>query len=138
MSNLISTINSNFSYNKTAATLRGFHYQKKPFSEAKIVSCLKGKIFLVLLNINKNSKHYLKYVKFILKENDNTSVLISKDCATAFLTLKSKTLVLYYMSDFYKKNESIGIRYNDPKLKVKWPIKPKVISQRDKKFMNLE
>ena len=129
---------TNFSYNKKMATLRGFHYQKKPFSEAKIVSCLKGKLLLVLLNVNKSSKNYLKYIKFVLKENDNTSILISKECATAFLTLKKNTLVLYYMSDIYKKNKGIGIRYNDPKLNLKWPVKPKIISVRDNNFTNLQ
>ena len=57
---------------------------------------------------------------------------------TAFLTLKKNTLVLYYMSDIYKKNKGIGIRYNDPKLNLKWPVKPKIISVRDNNFTNLQ
>ena len=128
---------TNFSFNKSIATLRGFHYQKKPYSESKIISCVKGKLLLVLLNVNTKSKDYLKHAKFILEESDNKSVLISNECATAFLTLKKNTLALYYMSDFYKKDKGTGIRFNDPKLNIKWPIKPKIISARDKNFLNL-
>ena len=125
---------SNLSYNEKKLTLRGFHFQKPPYSENKIISCLKGKLFLVLLNLDKNSSTYLDHITFVLGENLNKSILVSKRCATAFLTLKSNTLVSYYMSTYYKKNTSSGINYEDPKLKVKWPKKPKVISEKDASF----
>ena len=128
---------TNFSFNKSKGTLRGFHYQQHPYSEAKIVTCIKGQLLIVLLDINKKSNSYLKHLKFKLSEKDNYSILISKNCATAFITLKKNTLVLYYMSDYYKPNKSLGIRYDDPKLKIKWPSKPRVISKRDKNFQNL-
>ena len=128
---------TNFSFNKKKLTLRGFHFQKSPFSESKIITCVKGKILLVIININEKSKNYLKHIKINLSDNINKSVLISKDCATAFLTLEPDTLVLYYMSAFYKKNKGMGIRYNDPKLNIKWPNKPKIISDRDIKFENI-
>jgi len=128
---------TNFSFNKKRLTLRGFHYQKFPFSESKIITCVKGKILLVVININKESQNYLKHIKFNLSDNINKSVLISKDCATAFLTLEPETLVLYYMSTYYKKDKGKGICYNDPKLNIKWPNKPKIISSRDIKFKNI-
>ena len=128
---------TNFSFNKSRFTLRGFHYQVRPFSEDKIITCVKGEIFVVLININKKSKHYLKHLKIRLDEKLNKSLLISKNCAAAFLTLKKNTLVFYYMSNFYKKRKDLGIRYNDPKLKINWPYKPKVISNRDKNFKDL-
>ena len=59
-----------------------------PYSEDKIISCLKGKILLVLIDLNKKSPTYLKHIKIIISENLNKSVLVSKKCATAFLTLK--------------------------------------------------
>ena len=128
---------TNFSFNKSKYTLRGFHFQKKPHQEDKLIYCLKGEVLLVILNINKRSKNYLKHFKIRISERVNKSILISKDYATAFLTLKKNTLIFYYMSNFYKKNKSIGIRYNDPKLKIKWPHLPKVISKKDAKLKDL-
>ena len=129
---------TNLSFNKKNLTLRGFHYQRPPYSEDKIISCLKGKILLVLIDLNKKSPTYLKHIKIILSENLNKSVFVSKKCATAFLTLKTDTLVSYYMSTYYKKNKGYGINYNDPKLKIKWIKKPKVISKRDENFSYLQ
>ncbi len=125
---------TNLSFNLKKLTLRGFHFQKSPNSEDKIISCLKGKLLLVLLDLNKKSPTYLNHIKIILSENLNKSVIVSKQCATAFLTLKSNTLVSYYMSTYYKKNKGYGINYKDPKLKIKWTKKPKVISKRDANF----
>jgi dTDP-4-dehydrorhamnose 3,5-epimerase len=129
---------SNFSFNKKKLTMRGFHYQKAQYSEKKIITCVKGKALLVIVNIDKKSPNYMKNLKFKLNSNLNRSVLISNDCATAFLTLETQTLIHYYMSNYFKKNQSLGIRYDDPKLKIKWPIKPKIISKRDLGFKFLQ
>ena len=128
---------TNFSYNEKKLTLRGFHYQNYPYSENKVVTCVNGKILLVLVNIDKKSKNYLKHIKISLSSKMNKSVIVSKNCATAFLTLEPKTLVLYYMSNNYKGNKGRGIRYNDPKLKIKWPKKVKIISKKDLNFKYL-
>ena len=128
---------TNFSYNKKKYTLRGFHFQKKPFSEDKLISCLKGKLLIVLVDINKKSKNYLKHIKITLSSNSNKSVLISKNCATAYLTLSDETLVFYYMSNFFKKEKGRGFRYDDSKLNINWPQKPKVISNKDLNFKDL-
>lgn len=124
----------NFSYNQQKYTLRGFHYQKKPYGENKIIKCVNGSVMLVLLNIDSKSKNYLNHKKIFLSEKDSNFVYISKNYATAFITLKPRTLVVYYMSNYYKVKKSFGIKYNDPKLRIKWPIKPKIISKKDNNF----
>lgn len=124
----------NYAFNKTIYTLRGFHYQKKPFSEKKIMMCLSGSIMLQAVDINKNSKTYLKKIKIILTSKNNVGVLISKNCANAYLTLEKSTTILYLMSNFYNKNKSFGIRYNDPFFNFKWTKKPKIISKKDLSF----
>lgn len=129
---------TNFSYNKKKYTLRGFHYQKKPFSEDKIVSCVKGKLLVILVDINKNSKNYLKHIKVVLSDDLNRSILISKNCATAYLTLSNDTLVFYYMSNFFNKKKGSGFRYNDPRLNIKWPHKPNIISKKDMSYRNIK
>jgi len=128
---------TNFSYNKKKYTLRGFHFQKKPFAETKLISCIKGKLLIVLVDINKKSKNYLKHIKINLSSNLNKSLLISKNCATAYLTLTDETLIFYYMSNFYKKEKGYGFKYNDPRLNIKWPKKPKIISRKDLSYKNL-
>ena len=125
----------NCSFNKTIYTLRGYHYQE-PNSEAKTISCINGQIFLSILNLKKKSKYYLKTCNLQLDENDSNFCYIPKKYATAFLTLKKNTLVMYYMSDNYKPGFAKGIRWNDSIIKEKWPHKPKVISERDISFEN--
>tara|TARA_B100000989_G_C19502008_1_gene454711 strand:+ start:403 stop:930 length:528 start_codon:yes stop_codon:yes gene_type:complete len=122
---------TNISYNKSKGTFRGFHYQKKPNSEKKIINCFKGSIFLYVLDIDKKSENYLHSLKFLLKENDTNSIYISKNYATAFITLKKNTIIFYYMSEFFVPSKSAGIKFDDPKIKINLPFKPKVISKKD-------
>ena len=84
---------TNFSFNKSKFTLRGFHYQARPFSEDKIITCAKGEIFVVLININKKSKHYLKHLKIRLDENFFFS--FSNFCD--FVPLKELTELLRFL-----------------------------------------
>lgn len=127
----------NLSTNPKRGTLRGLHYQKGKFAEKKIVFCTKGKLFFVALNIDKKSKNYLKYKSFILNEKDNFALFIDKKYATGFITLSKNTELLYLMSNFYSPGSAMGIKYNDPKIKIKWPKKPKIISPKDKNLNTL-
>ena len=127
---------SNLSKNKKKYTLRGFHYQIGKYSENKMIRCLKGGIFDIIVDLRKNSKTYGKYISVNLNHNSNKSIIIPKGCANAFLTLVDNTEVLYYTSNFYNKDFEKGIRYNDPFFKFKWPIEPNVISKKDKKYNN--
>lgn len=122
----------NVSFNKRRATLRGLHYQKGIFAEDKVIFCLSGEFFFVAVNINKKSKDYLKVFKCYLSERKKKLILVRKNFATGFLTLKKNSQLIYLMSNFYKNKSSSGIRYNDTKLKIDWPIKPIVISKKDK------
>lgn len=124
----------NISYNRKKYTLRGFHYQKKPYEEDKIITCLSGKILNVSIDIRKKSKTYLGVFKKILSDKNHQSLYIPIGFANAYLTLKPKTKILYYMSQYYKQKNAHGIRYNDPAFNIRWPFKSKVISNRDKSF----
>ena len=128
----------NISHNSKKHTLRGYHFQKKPYSEAKTISCIKGEIFFSVLDIDPSSKFYLKTCNMILNEKDNKICYVPKGYATAFLTMKDFTEVLYLMSDSYKPEYGTGIRYNDPIIKEKWPFKPKVVSDKDMNFDNFK
>ena len=124
----------NLSENMRKGTLRGFHFQKNTNKDAKILTCVRGKALNVTIDLRKKSKTYLTIKKTLLSEKNKYSLLVPSGCANAFLTLQNNTIIHYYMNDYYKKNTDIGIRYDDPIIKIKWPLKPKVISDRDLAF----
>ena len=80
---------------------------------------------------------YLKYKSYILDQNDDFALSIEKDFCTGFLTLKKNTELLYFMSNFYSPNFARSIKYDDPKIRIKWPFKPLVISHKDRKIKYL-
>ena len=122
---------ANISENKNIHTLRGFHYQESPHGEDKIITCIQGQIHNIVIDMRKKSKTYMKWQSFDLSEKNRLAVLVPKGCANAYLTLKKKTWVLYFHSQFYKKGFEKSIRYNDPKFNFNWPYKVKVISKKD-------
>ena len=124
-------VQCNISYNKNKGTLRGFHYQLEPFGEGKIVRCIKGKVYEVILDIRKESKTFLEWEGIELNESNYKMLFIPKGFALAFQTLEDETEIFYQMTQKYMPEYAMGIRWNDPKLKVKWPLKPTVISQKD-------
>ena len=121
----------NISENKNIHTLRGFHYQKSPYGEDKIIYCIQGKIHNIVIDMRKKSKTFMKWKSFTLSEKNRLALLVPKGCANAYLTLKKKTWVLYFHSQFYKKGFERGIKYNDPTFNFDWPNKPQIISKKD-------
>ncbi len=124
----------NHSVNKSKGTLRGFHYQKGKFAEDKLVYCIKGSIWDCVIDLRKKSKTYLKVFGIKLDGGSNTMLYVPKGFAHSFLTLKDNSEVIYFSSNFYDPASEGGVRYNDSKFKIKWPIKPKLISDKDKTF----
>jgi dTDP-4-dehydrorhamnose 3,5-epimerase len=127
---------SNISENKYLGTLRGFHYQTYPYQEAKTLSCISGRFFDVVIDLRKKSKTYKKWISVILSSENRQMLHVPKGCANSFMTLKNNTIIHYYCSQYYHPNYEKGIRYNDSAFKIKWPMKPKIISKKDKNFKN--
>ena len=122
---------SNVSENMKKNTLRGFHYQVAPFGENKLISCMKGGIYDVVVDLRKESSTYRQWQSFYLTEENRLSLYVSIGCANAYLTLNDSTWVLYYHSDFYVPGNELSVRYNDPLFKFEWPSEPKIISDKD-------
>lgn len=122
---------SNVSENNFAHTLRGFHYQLEPHAEGKTLSCLKGKIYDVVVDLREDSATYLQWISIELSAENRTSVHIAPGCANAFLTLEDNCLIHYYCSESYNPSSERGIRFNDEVFDFKWPVKPKIISDKD-------
>ena len=122
---------TNFSSNTKAGTLRGFHYQKEPLQEIKLVTCVSGSVFDVILDLRPNSTTYLKTFSVTLDSDLNTSIYIGKGVAHAYLALKDNSSVLYQVSENYSPAATAGVSYADPKVHVSWPITPTTISEND-------
>lgn len=123
---------ANIVENKKAYTLRGFHFQKPPFREGKLLSCIKGAAYEIVLDINPKSPTYLQWISVEINDTNRFSLYVPPECTHAILTLKPNTIVHYYTTEFYTPASEGGIRWNDPYFNFKWPRKPKVISQKDK------
>ena len=122
----------NISTTVQKGTVRGLHYQTHPFSEQKIVTCIKGKIWDVAVDVRKESPNYLKWISLELSADNYTSILIPEGFAHGFQTLEDKTEILYFSSKPYMKEFEKGINPLDNKLNIKWPIKISNISSKDK------
>ena len=122
---------TNVSENKKCHTLRGFHFQYSPQDENKVISCVKGSIYDLVVDLRNESKTFMKWLSFNLSEENRLSIYVPKGCANAYLTLQDNSWILYYHSEFYSLGDEGSIRYNDPLFKFHWPAKPEVISEKD-------
>ncbi len=112
--------------------LRGLHGDTKTW---KLVSCPYGKFLLVVVNFNKNSKDFLKYHKWVLSQKNGVQILIPPNYANGHLCLSKECLFHYklsYKGSYADTNKQFSLRWNDPKLKIKWKIKKPILSERDK------
>ena len=134
----IDIVQSNISGNKTKGTLRGLHYQKEPFAEDKIITCLTGEMYDVVIDLRVNSASYLKWKSFYLTPENRKMLFIPAGFAHGYQTLKNKTLILYYSSNFYNPMAEMGIRFDDPFFNIKWPQKIRSISAKDKSWMDFD
>ncbi len=125
---------ANIVENRQRYTLRGFHFQKPPFAEGKLLSCLKGSAYDIVLDIDPKSATYLQWIGFDLNGKNRNSLYIPPSCTHAILTLQDNTIIHYYSSEFYAPNVEGGIRYNDPYFNFKWPHQPRIISDKDARF----
>jgi dTDP-4-dehydrorhamnose 3,5-epimerase len=122
---------SNVSENRYAHTLRGFHYQTGVYGEGKTLSCLKGSIYDIIVDLREDSPTYLQWQSFELNDKNRYTIHIPPGCANAFLTLEDDCLIHYYCSVAYTPSAERGIRYNDPTFAFKWPSEPVIISEKD-------
>ena len=131
-------VQTNISENRKKHTLRGFHYQLPPDEEAKVLTCLQGAFYDVIVDLRPDSESFLQWMPIELKAGDNLSLYIPSGCANGYITLEGSTTILYYMSEFYSPGSYTGFRYNDPLFSVEWPAEPSVISDKDRSFDNFD
>ena len=127
-------IQCSISHNKIRGILRGMHYQFAPYEEAKVVTCTKGKIFDVIIDLRKNSNSYKEWIGIELNGKDYKMLYIPEGFAHGFQTLEDDTDVFYQISQLYMPEYSQGIRWDDPLFAIKWPLKPKIMSKKDSDY----
>ncbi len=117
--------------------IRGLHLQRKA-PQGKYVTVLNGKIFDVAVDLRKNSKTFGKHFSIILSGKENVSFYIPEGFAHGFCALENNTIVHYKCTNYRNAKSETGIIWNDPKLKIKWPIKRPIISKKDKQNLSFE
>jgi dTDP-4-dehydrorhamnose 3,5-epimerase len=122
------------SYNKARGTLRGMHYQTAPHEENKLVSCLRGEIYDVVLDLRRESATYRRWHAATLTAGGFELLFIPKGCAHGFITLTDDAVVHYEISDFHHPESARGVRYDDPAFAIDWPLAPTVIAARDRGY----
>lgn len=126
----INQINHTLTRHKGA--VRGMHYQKPPYAEIKLVSCLKGEVFDVAVDLRKNSPTFLHWHGELLSENNQRSLLIPEGFAHGFQTLTEACELIYLHSAPYVKEAEAALNVTDPKLGIAWPLRFTEISERDR------
>lgn len=119
-------------------TLRGMHYQLPPHSETKIVRCIKGSLYDVILDIRPDSPTFGQSFGTELSAKNRTMMYVPKGFAHGFLTLTDDVEAFYLVTEFYAPQAERGIRWNDPKFGIQWPIEPVIISDKDNKWQDFD
>ena len=124
-------IQCNISFNKKKGTIRGMHYQASPYEETKIVRCTKGKIFDVIIDLREKSNTVNQWQGFELSADNHIMLYIPEGFAHGFQTLEDNTEIFYQMSQAHMPDYSRGVRYNDKRFQILWPLPNPIISRKD-------
>lgn len=125
-------IQFNHSHSNQKGTLRGLHYQRPPHAEIKLIRCIKGSVFDVIVDLRHKSSTFLQYVGVELSEQNLRMIYVPEGFAHGFLTLQDHTELIYHHTAYYTPDSDGGVRYNDPKINITWPFKLTSISEKDK------
>lgn len=126
-------VQCNISFNLKKGTLRGMHYQAKPYQEVKLVRCTMGAVYDVIIDLRSDSPMFKQWIGVELTADSRKMLYIPEGMAHGFQTLVDNTEVFYQMSEFYNSESATGLRWDDPEFKIEWLIKQDlVISEKDK------
>ena len=121
----------NTSMSEKKGTLRGLHYQRPPNAEVKLVRCLKGSVWDVVVDLREDSGTYGKWFGVVLSDKNRNMMYVPKGFAHGFVSLETKSEVLYLVYDYYAPKSEGTLLWNDPDVGIEWPLWPKVLSSHD-------
>jgi dTDP-4-dehydrorhamnose 3,5-epimerase len=130
----VSFVQASQSFNRVAGTLRGLHFQAAPHGESKLVRCLRGAIYDVVVDIRPDSANYGRWLGCELSEENGHALFIPQGYAHGFQTLDDGTEVAYQISAYHRPEAARGIRWDDRTLNIRWPLPISMISARDREW----
>lgn len=130
-------IQASQSLTKKKGTLRGMHFQMSPKQESKLIRCVKGRVYDVAVDMRVNSPTYLKWHAEELSSESNKMFFLPKGMAHGFVTLENDSVVEYFMDEIYAPELVSGVRWDDPAISIKWPIKEPFMAEKDKDWSQL-
>ena len=122
----------NNSLSALKGTLRGMHYQLSPKAETKLVRCIRGSLFDIILDLRKDSPTFGQHFGAELSAENRRMMYVPKGFAHGFITLSENTEAFYFVDEFYAPQNERGVRWNDPKFNIQWPMSPAVLSDKDR------
>ncbi|MCB1178732.1 MAG: dTDP-4-dehydrorhamnose 3,5-epimerase family protein [Leptospiraceae bacterium] len=128
----------NHSITKEKGSFRGFHLQIPPKAEMKMVSCFKGKVLDIVIDLRKDSKTFLKSFSTELSENNSKSLIIPEGFAHGFQTLEENSELIYFHTEFYNPGYEMGVNFSDPEISIDLPLQITEISDKDKNLPFLD
>jgi dTDP-4-dehydrorhamnose 3,5-epimerase len=127
-------VQANLALSKKKGTLRGLHYQVAPYEEVKLMRCINGAIFDVIIDLRPDSPTYKQWLGVELTAINHRMLYIPENCAHGYQALTENAEVFYQVSQFYAPEAERGVRYDDPTFGVEWPLKVQMISDKDRSW----
>lgn len=127
-------IQINHSRTDKKGTIRGLHYQRQPKAEIKIIKCLQGKVFDVIVDLRKESFKFLHWYGEILSAENLKMMYVPEGFAHGYQTLEENTELLYLHTEIYSPKHEKGIRFDDPMTNISWPLEVAEISKKDQNY----
>ncbi len=121
-------------FNARAGTLRGMHYLVRPRAEKKLIRCLRGALYAVILDLRPESATYRTWQGFELTADNHRAVYVPPAVALGYLTLEDATEIGYWISERYSSAGEAGVRWDDPAFGIRWPAPVDVITERDREW----
>lgn len=131
-------VQANSSLSRHKGTLRGLHYQLAPMAEVKIVRCIQGSIWDCILDLRPDSLTFGRWFGATLTAENRTMMYVPQGFAHAFLSLQENSEVCYQVSQYYAPELERGIRWDDPKFAIQWPLRPTVVSDKDSRHPDFD
>jgi dTDP-4-dehydrorhamnose 3,5-epimerase len=127
------------SFNKKRYTVRGMHFQRDPFAQAKLVRCTQGAIFDVIVDLRPGSPTFKQWIGEELTAANHRMLYVPTGFAHGYQTLENDTEMFYQVSQFYTPSSLGGVRWNDPAFAIRWPARDGVtLNERDQSYPDFE
>jgi dTDP-4-dehydrorhamnose 3,5-epimerase len=129
---------ANIAHNISKGTLRGMHFQFPPAAETKLVRCTRGAIVDIIVDLRPESPTYLDHVAVELNGDNQRAIYVPERFAHGYQVLADNSDTTYMVGEYYTPAAESGLRFDDPRLALKWPLPVSVISEKDQKFRLLD